>query len=65
MSWKELFDSYLLPTYSVPKMLPELSFGIAGMCVHDLFSVLALGSSCECTVRCVLHVNVLYSVFFV
>jgi hypothetical protein len=30
VAWKELFDSYRLPPYTLPKMHPELSFGIAG-----------------------------------
>lgn len=30
--WKELFDRYRFPPYEIPKLKPEISFGMAGIC---------------------------------
>ena len=32
--WKELFDKYKFPPYEIPKLKPEISFGMAGRLEH-------------------------------
>jgi hypothetical protein len=46
VAWKELFDSYRLPPYTLPKMHPELSFGIAGMYMHCMQPTFVYVLSC-------------------
>ena len=29
--WRELFDKYKFPPYEIPKLKPEISFGMAGV----------------------------------